>query len=507
MAGDRNALVVSILSKGWAAALSLLAIPFYVRVIGIEAYGVVGLFVTISILVGFLDLGLGPTLTRELARLPLRAGALNEGRDMARTFEVACAVVAALVGLTLVVCSVPVGLHWVQAQALSESQVSHALALGGVALALQWPSNLYAAGLAGLHRLVQAGLAAIVFGTTRVALTVAAVWSEPTLERFFQAQIASALLQVLGMRWLLWRALGPAHHRPSVRWSMIQPSLRFAGGVTGITFTSLILTQTDKLILSKTLPLEEFGVYVLAGTLATGLYMLIGPLYSVMYPRFSALAPAGQEERLRQQYHHGAQIMAALITPAAAVIAVFSDEVIRLWTGSPDLGVSAGPILTFLILGNAINGLMNIPFAAQMAHGWTNLAWGLNIVFIALLAPSTWWAAMTHGAPGGAAIWFLLNVLCLAIVPAFMHRRILQGEMPRWYFGSVATPVAAAAGVAGLASLVRIDGLDRLVLALFLAAVWLVATFAVVLSLSAIRPLVRERLLSLFRRFARRMGP
>ncbi len=64
MEGIRRALVISILSRGWAAALTLLAVPLYLRFIGVEAYGVVGLFTSFSILVGFLDLGLGATLTR-----------------------------------------------------------------------------------------------------------------------------------------------------------------------------------------------------------------------------------------------------------------------------------------------------------------------------------------------------------------------------------------------------------------------------------------------------------
>lgn len=498
MEGIRRALVISILSRGWAAALALLAVPVYLRFIGVEAYGVVGLFTSFSILVGFLDLGLGATLTRELAKLSAKAGTLADGRDVVRTFELAYASIALLIGLLVILCSVPVAQHWVQAQALDRSEIARALALAGVALACQWPTNLYSAGLAGVHRQAQLGIATMVFATFRVALTLAAVWWTPTLESFFWAQMASMLLQTLGMRWLLWRAIVLVGHRPRPRMSIIRSSFNFAGGMTGIAITSIILTQTDKVILSKVLNLADFGIYVVAGTLATGLYMLISPMFSVMYPRFSSLTHAGETHKLIDLYHTSSQAMAALVIPTALVVAIFAHEVLYVWIGNAGLSQQGAWILAFLIIGNACNGIMNMPYALQLASGWTKLAFWVNVGAIAVLVPVIWWAALSFGAVGGAAVWTLLNLSYVILTPQIMHRRLLRREKIAWYGAGVVLPVLVSATVLLVLRQIPIEEMSRLAMGMTLLIYWAFAAMATLLLLPRLRervtPCVRAKL-------------
>ena len=47
----------------------LAVVPLYLRLLGAEAYGLVGLFTTVMVAATALDLGLGATLNREVARL------------------------------------------------------------------------------------------------------------------------------------------------------------------------------------------------------------------------------------------------------------------------------------------------------------------------------------------------------------------------------------------------------------------------------------------------------
>jgi len=57
---------------------------------------------------------------------------------------------------------------------------------------------------------------------------------------------------------------------------------RFAAGMMAITFRALLLTQVDKILLSRLLTLESFGYYALAGLVANALYMLLGDYYGVV---------------------------------------------------------------------------------------------------------------------------------------------------------------------------------------------------------------------------------
>lgn len=91
--------------------------------------------------------------------------------------------------------------------------------------------------------------------------------------------------------------------------------LGFAAGAGGITLFGVILTQMDKVVLSKVLPLDAFGYYVLAATVAGGLQLFIRPVYTAVFPRLSALVASEGEVAIAHAYHWGSQLMATLVAP------------------------------------------------------------------------------------------------------------------------------------------------------------------------------------------------
>lgn len=478
----RLALTASFLSRGWAAVLSLLAVPLYLRILGVEAYGVVGIFVSLSAVVGLLDLGLGATLTREMAKLPGGQAQPPQARDIARTFELVYVGLAFLVGGLGALLAYPLAMFWVTVDTLSRGDVAQALLLGSVALACQWPGNLYGAGLAGLQKQVLLGGVTTVLGTVRVALTLVVIWLAPSLQTFFIAQIVAAVVQSLVVWHLFWRVLGRHGRAPVFRLEVLRDSLAFAGGMAGIALTTIVLTQADKLVLSRALSLSEFGVYAVASALATGLYMVITPLFSVMYPRFSALVHGGavKEGELARQYHAASQLVAFLLVPLAVLLGVYGQEVLTLWTGNQVLGAAGGGALSLLIMGNACNGLMNMPYALQLAYGWTRLTFWFSIVSIVLLVPCVWWAAVKYGPIGGAAIWALLNLGYLVVAPQIMHQRLLRSAKLAWYKAGVLLPVAVCLMLALLMKQIPLTGLSRGNVALALLAYWVAMTLSLV---------------------------
>lgn len=493
--GVRGALTASIAARGLSALLGLLALPIYLRFLGVEAYGVVGLFASLQVMLAFMDFGLPTTLTRQLAALSRDPAALEECRDLTRTFEWAYLALSALIGFVLAAIAPLVAMYWVNVNSLTVDEVARPLQLAALSLAGGWSVNLYSAGLAGLHRQVPLAISASVFACLRVALAVLFLWHVPTLESFFWAQLISSVLQSVGTRIQLWRELVQPRHRARARWAMLARSRRFAGGLTVITITSILLTQMDKLILSYLLQLSDFGVYAIAGSLAAGLYILISPVFSVVYPRISALLIPGDKSAVAELYHTSSQSMAVLIMPLAAVLACFPEQSLFVLTDDRALSVQAAPILVFMVLGAVCNGIMNIPYALQLSAGWTSLSVWTNIAAVALMAPATWWGATHYGAIGGAAAWGLLNVGYVLLTPQLLHRRLLPGEKWRWYWADVLLPGAVSLGLALLLTTVWPLGLvSRSVVVTQLAAYWLLITGLTLACLGRLRTLVAETL-------------
>jgi len=208
-------------------------------------------------------------------------------------------------------------------------------------------------------------------------------------------------------------------------------------------------------ILSKMLTLKTFGYYILAGMVGNGLSgLLIAPMFNTIFPRFSALVAEGDEKSLLEMYHGSTQVMAVMILPAAAVIAFFSREIMVLWTGSPEIANNTALIVSILVAGTALNGLMNLPYALQLSHGWTRIGLAINIVFIVTLVPAIVFTTKRFGAAGAASVWLALNAIYMIVGVPLTHRRLLKGEAFRWFTKDVGIPLAGSLIIAGSARMI-----------------------------------------------------
>lgn len=456
----------------WQAVMGLVFVPLYIKFMGVESYGLVGVFATLQGVFVLLDLGLSAALTREVARLSVLPGKEQEMRDLARTLEVIYWGVAALIGAAVLALAPFIATRWVKPGALSPEAVQQAVLIMGLVMAAQWPAGLYSGGLMGLQRQVLLNGVNIAASTLRGAGAVLVLWLvSPTVQAFFLWQIAVSAANTLLLSLLLWRQLPPAGRRASFQRPLLAGVWRFAAGMSGISVLSTMLTQADKVLLSRMLSLEMFGYYTLAGMVAMTIYRLVGPVFSAVYPRFVQLVSLADQAGLAQLYHKSCQLVSVLIFPVAAVIALFAYEILAVWTGNPATAERTALLMTILITGTAIHGLMLIPYALQLANGWTSLALYVNSAAVVLLVPLIFFMTRAHGAVGGASVWLILNSGYVLVTIYFMHRRLLPGEKWNWYRKDVLYPLAASLAVAGAGRLLLAGPLAALPMLGYLAAV------------------------------------
>lgn len=477
----------------WITLMNLAFIPLYIKFMGVEAYGLIGIFTTIQGVSGILDMGLSATMTREMARLSAVAEKAQEMRNLLRSVEVIYWGVAFLIALVIITISPFIAHHWIKAGQISPEKVEHALMLMGFAMALQWPGALYSGSLIGLQSQILLNVVNIVMNTLRGVGAILVLWLiSPTIEVFFCWQILINGTNTFVLALFIWRNLPQGDAVASFQKQLLAGVWKFAAGMTAISLVATILTQMDKVILSKMLTLEVFGYYTLAGVVATSLYRIIGPVFSAVYPRFIQLVTLGDEDGLVKLYHKSCQFLSVLILPVTAVIAFFSYEIMYLWTRNPITAERSYLLVSLLIVGTALNGLMNVPYALQLANGWTKLSLVTNLIAIALLVPMVIFMTSRYGAVGGASVWILLNGSYVLISGHFMHRRLLQQEKWHWYRQDILFPLAASLVVAGLGRVLMPNGMSEIILILFLVVVSVLTLFVTAIA----TPTIRERLFS-----------
>lgn len=442
-------LIANYLGQGWTALMGLAFIPLYIKYLGIEAYGLIGLFAVLQAWLSLLDMGMRPTLNREMARFTAGTHSATSIRDLLRSIELIALGIALLLALGIWAASGWLASDWLRAEKLPVETVAQAFAIMGAVTALRFVEGIYRSAIVGLQHQVLYNLVNSALATLRGLGAVGILlWWSATIEAFFIWQGLVSILTLGILASVTYRALPNAERAGRFSVPELRRIGRFAGGMMGITFLAILLTQVDKILLSKLLTLSEYGYYTLATVVASALYMLTGPITQAWFPRLSELHAANNQPELIVKFHQGAQLVSVFMGSAAMIMIFFAEPILQLWTRDAELAQRSAHLLSILALGTLLNGLMWIPYQTQLAHGWTSLAARTNIVSVMIIVPAILWATPRYGAEGAAWVWVSLNTGYVLIAIHFMYRRILPREKWRWYGQDLLQPLLAASVVA-----------------------------------------------------------
>jgi O-antigen/teichoic acid export membrane protein len=438
-------LISNYLGQGWTSLMGLIFIPFYIKYLGMEAFGLIGVFALLQVWLGLLDMGMIPALGREMARFTSGALGSQSIRDLLRSIEICTVGLAVLIALTFTVSASWFATAWLQAENLPVEVVSQAFAVMGLVTGIRFMEGVYRSSIIGLQKQVLFNILNSAMATLRGLGAVGVLaWLSPSLEAFFIWQGLISLITFLVFGVATYHYLPHAERAGRFSLEALRGIWKFSVGIIGITFLALLLTQVDKVLLSKLLSLGDYGHYTLAAIVAGALYSIISPITQAFYPRFCELHALNDRAGLVDAYHKSAQMVTVFAGSVAIVIILFAETLLRLWTQDYGLASRSATLLSLLTLGNLINGLMWIPYQMQLAVGWTSLAVRTNIIAVIFIIPAIIWVTPRYGAEGAAWVWVVLNVGYLVIGMHFMYRRILSVEKWRWYAKDIMAPLFSA---------------------------------------------------------------
>lgn len=400
-----------LLSSGWLALLSLVLAPVYVHLLGIESYGLIGLYTAALAIGGILDVALSATVSREIAWKQARVAEQHEVAPLLCSVEIIYWIAVSALALILLGAGALFGSGWLQNAALPDHQVKGALALMLLSLAIQLPSGLYTASLIGLHRQARSAGLVAGFGTVRGLGAALIVWSVSSdIRAFFLWHVVVGLAQILCLRWQTWthvRALGGESRFTAASLVAIKHAV---GAMFLITVLGVMLSQIDKVFLVFLVPLDSIGYYTLAWGLASGLTIIATPVVQGFAVRFSALASAEKQGELEAQINMASHLAYALVIPPAAMLALFPESILLAWVRNMDVAAAAAAPLSFLALGTAMVACTYPLLAALYAKKEFKQALLIQLACLLLFFPVMLWLTASYGIRGAALCWCIYGI-------------------------------------------------------------------------------------------------
>jgi O-antigen/teichoic acid export membrane protein len=492
--GIQRNVAANVIGRVVSGLIFLAVTPVYVRMLGMEAYGLAGLATTFKTVLVAFDLGLATTLNRELARAAARGEDPDATRDLVRSIEACYWLLAGTLGMLCVALAPVAAERWLRAPTLGTYAVQEAVALIGLLLALDLPFTVYQGALLGLQRQVAAnvlGVAAL--GVRFVGAVLVLEHVSATVRAFLAWQCLAALAATLAAGTLVWKSLPPGRRRPRIDRGELVRLWRFAAGLALVSATGVGVMHVDKLIVARLLPLDQLGYYTIATSLAVVIYHLSAAVFSAAFPRLTSAVARSDRAELAAQYHTACQLTSVIVLPVAAVLSVFGPAVVRVWTDDPVVAAQTRWLVPLLVATAAANALVTVPYALLLAFAYLRLTLAIQLAGLVLLTPTAIILSLRFGMMGAAAGWALYNLVSVGLGIRLVHRRFLEGELGEWYRRDVGPPLAVALAVAfALHHLVPLPA-GRAAAAGVLALIGLVTALATASTSAWLRAWIRAR--------------
>jgi O-antigen/teichoic acid export membrane protein len=428
------------ISQIYVVLIGIVMVPMYVGYMGVEAYGLVGFFAMLQAWFQLLDMGLTPTMVRETARFNGGATDALTLRRLLRAMEGVFLTVA-LIGATGMILSAGViASSWLKVQHLPLHEVRQAITLMAVVVAMRWVCGLYRGAIVGFERIVWLSSFNIIVATARFVLVIPFfIYVGASPVQFFIYQLIIAILETIVLIIQVYSLLPKVSQTKKIpwQWAPLKSGLKFSLSIAFTSAVWVVITQTDKLILSKLLTLSEYAYFTLAIMVSSGVMFISGPITGALQPHMSKLAAEGDDINLLLVYHKATQMVGVIAIPVTLVLAFFAEQVLWVWTGDLEIARKAAPVLSLYALGNGILALGAFPYYLQFAKGDLKLHLIGNALFVVFLIPTAIWATIQHGAVGAGWAWLTANSIYFIIWVPIVHKRLSKGLHLKWLIKDV----------------------------------------------------------------------
>jgi|JI9StandDraft_2_1071091.scaffolds.fasta_scaffold26935_3 O-antigen/teichoic acid export membrane protein len=482
----------------WVAVLTLVITPLQVNLLGMEAYGVIGFIAVLQIAIGVLDLGLSSTITRELAG--------DHSPDRTRSQPLLSTAItfywglAAVIGLILFTSAGSIASAWFHQKSADIAVLEQAIQVVAIFLALRWPVALYSGVLTGVQRMDVLNVVKISAVSVRMlgGILVLLAWRD--LGAFLAWTAFSALVEVLVYA-VVSRVVVPAMNwRPGFSLPALRAVWGFSLSMSALAVLAMGITQIDRLLISKMLPLADLGYYSLAYHAATAISLILSAISSAMMPSFAAAYGAGAWDTLLRRYDNANRLTLFVTGFALFPLLFFGEPLLAIWVNE-DAAAGAWRSLALLAGGFWMGAAVSNAFTVAVACRQVGLILKISALSVAFYVLILYWMIGVWGIEGAGAAWLLLNVSYVLVVVPMVHRAILNISTMPWFFATL-LPFALLGGT--------IFGLSRLFVSRLPSGAW-VESIGLILSVIVYGGLgylllgtgIRADFIGMFRRVSR----
>jgi O-antigen/teichoic acid export membrane protein len=395
----------------FSSAFPILSLPFFLRTLGVEHWGIVAILsMTVSFL-GIVDAGFSQVLIREFSSksdsLDDNLGVLNRRFVSFKTIYLFAAII---ILITIFIISEYVVKLWFNLDGNLSKEAQFAFIGAGFVSAFQIGSAPQRALLlaSGDHFILN--LISILSSAVKYCGAVVGVIFFPTVHTVIFIFIFGSLLEFSFRMWAVEKK-NNFTCKFGIYWRDVIPLLPQMLIMFLAVSISLLSLQIDKLITSYMLTIKDFAIYSIASSISMGALQFIYPVTTTFTPEI--FSDSNNPKTLRNL---NIKIVTILLFGAILswfIFIKYGQLLLLSWLSERSLVDAVLTPISFLLIGVTINAFYNVCYLNWLAFGKVNLILKMNFLSLVISIIITPILVKSNGINGAAAGWALLNFLML----------------------------------------------------------------------------------------------
>lgn len=409
---------------GLPLLLGVVAIPYLVSEVGVEAFGILTLIWALIGYFSLFDFGLGRALTQQVASSLAR----NQGDKIPQLVKsglLFTAVTGLLGGLVLAAVAVPLGHSWLKVSVPLQAATTYSLFIAALGI----PLTTITAGLRGVLEayedfkavnLLRIGLGMANFGLPALSVLLFG----PSLAYMVATLVAARLLVFLAYWLFVHKKLPQGWARTTARLHDVKNLLSFGVWMTVSNVISPLMVTADRFLIAAVLGASAVAYYTVPFEVLVRVLVIPGALTTALFPRLSFTLK--KEPAIAQMlYRRSVKAVAITLAVVCTVIALGSYQGLALWL-DPDFASKSWLIVSILSVGIFLNGIAFVPFAMIQAAGDAKTTAVLHLCELVVYVPLLIAALHFFGLAGAAMAWVCRVALDLLLLTNRVKRSMVN---------------------------------------------------------------------------------
>lgn len=407
-------IVANYVGAGVAVLGPVIALPWYLSLLGPKQFGLIGFMVMLQAVLGLVDAGMSQALVREIAvRLDSTDAKRQSAAALVFGFERIYWWFALSAAFIVVLLAEIIATRWLNLRDVPIELAKEAVYGAAAIFALQFPGSIYRSVLVSAQS--QVILNGIVLTGALVrhigGVIVVIIW--PTLLAYLIWHALVAFLETIWRAKYAWRALDTKRNQLVWEIGEVRPIWKLIARWSGAAWLGALTVQMDKIVLSRSAAIEQFGYYTIAATVAMGVLQLVYPLVQALLPR--AIELRTKPIALRALSIKLTYLIGTVAVIGAILFVAMGKLILGIWLRSSEAVQAIFPILAILLVGTVLNALYNVGYVNWLVHDKPHRVFQVNalaLVLSIMLMPSL----VAFGGPIGAAFgWVAVNLIGFAL--------------------------------------------------------------------------------------------